>query len=327
MKNLNYGRTILELLLLALVIFFAMKGRDVGDLRNEVALLNVNQTFLNSQRDSVQHLLEIKSSQYDSIYTMYNILTDELRKITEQNKSLNTRYYQRGELLKKANSDFEQLSQRLTSMSAENDSLRMEISRLFEKFALCEDQKITTDSINFNLAQSLKENEEKMLADSLAEANKPIPPKESGFVSLFELGGGFGLANTSVDYSRSLVSLNAIAAYRINKHFLTGLGTGLSLYNGGPMVPLYLDFRYVLKERKFTPFIVADGGFLFVTKDLSTSGIFINPAIGATRKINERISLHLSSGLLLQSSPSGPTSGGFRRSFINLKGGISFMGK
>jgi hypothetical protein len=93
------------------------------------------------------------------------------------------------------------------------------------------------------------------------------------------------------------------------------------------MVPLYLDFRYILRERKFTPFIVADGGFLFVMKDPSTSGIFINPAIGASKKVNERISLHLSSGLLLQAAPAGPASGGFRRSFINLKGGISFMGK
>jgi len=93
------------------------------------------------------------------------------------------------------------------------------------------------------------------------------------------------------------------------------------------MVPLYLDFRYILKERKYTPFIEADGGFLLLLKDFSASGIFINPAVGATRKINDKISLHLSSGLLLQAAPAGPSSGGFRRSFINIKGGISFMGK
>ncbi|HUX95297.1 MAG TPA: hypothetical protein VMV47_06140 [Bacteroidales bacterium] len=327
MKSINYSRLVLELLLLALVIFLGLRSCDVKELEERVKRLNQNETVITSERDSIIQLLNVKSLQYDTIYAKYNSLTDELKKATQQYRSLTARYYQRGEQLKKVNSDYEALSRNLTAMNAENDSLRNEISNLFRRFAECEGFKYAADSLNTQLAQSLKEKEEKILADSLAEANKPIPPKESGFVSINELGGGFGLGNTAVDYSKSLLGVSTIAAYRINQHFITGFGTGLSLYDGGTMVPLYLDFRYILRERKFTPFVVADGGFLFVTKDFSASGIFINPAIGATRKVNEKITLHLSSGLLLQAAPAGPPSGGFRRSFINIKGGISFMGK
>lgn len=327
MKNLNYGRIILELLLLALVIIFALRGCNVGDLQDEVALLNVNQTLLNSQRDSVQHLLDVKSTQYDSVFANYNYLSTELKKCNEQNKSIRSGYYKRGEELKRVNAENAIIAQTLNIMSSRNDSLQNELNMLNQRIASVENQKSQVEKISDSLSLSLKEKEEKMLADSIAEANKPIPPKESGFISINEIGGGFGLANTEVDYSRSLLSVNTIAAYRFNKHFITGFGTGLSVYNGGTMIPLYLDFRYILRERKFTPFIVADGGFLFVLKDFSSSGFFINPAIGASRKLSEKTSLHLSTGLLMQAAPAGPSSGGYRRSFINIKAGISFKGK
>ena len=327
MKNYNYGRIVLELLLLALAIIFGLRACDAGELELMVKELNDNKVTIISERDSILRLLETKSVQYDTIYNKYKNLSDELRKLTDQNKSLNARYNKRGEQLKKANSDFEELSRRLTAMSSENDSLKNALRLLFEKFALCEDMKSESDSLNNELALTLKEKEEKILADSLAEANKPIPPKESGFLGIAEIGGGFGLGDKSVDYSKSLLNVDIITAYRINNHFITGFGTGLSIYNGGTMIPLYLDFRYILKERKYTPFIVADGGFLFVMKDFQASGIFINPAVGATRKLNDKLSLHLSSGLLMQSAPAGPPYGGFRKSFINFKAGISFGGK
>jgi len=327
MKNLNYSRLITELLLLALVIILALRGCDAGELKERMKLLNENQAMIASERDSIMRLLNLKSFQYDTLYAKYDNLSDEVKKMTDQNISLSARYFQRGEQIKKANSDYEALSRKLATLNTVNDSLQKEISLMLQRFALCEDQKYASDSINSELAQSLQQQREKILADSIAEANKPIPPKESGFISITELGGGFGLANTAVDYSKYLLSVNTIAAYRINNRFLTGFGTGLSFYNGGPMVPLYLDFRYVLAERKYSPFLVADGGFLFVLKDFSSSGFFINPAIGASRNLNEKTSLHLSTGLLMQASPAGPPSGGYRRSFINFKAGISFRGK
>jgi hypothetical protein len=130
------------------------------------------------------------------------------------------------------------------------------------------------------------------------------------------------LGDASMDYSGSVVTLNTIAGYRVNNHFTAGIGAGFNFYNGGNMIPLYLDFRYRFNEGNITPFFVADGGVVFDLKNSSSSGLFINPAFGVSKKLNNKVSFHLSAGILTQQAPAG-----MRNSFFNFKGGVSFMGK
>ncbi len=88
------------------------------------------------------------------------------------------------------------------------------------------------------------------------------------------------------------------------------------------MAPLYLNMRYTFNGNKLVPFISGDGGVLLTFEDLGSSGLFINPAFGMTKKLSGKINLHLSTGLLVQEAPSG-----MRNTFINIRGGVDFRGK
>lgn len=307
---------------LAVILFFP--GCKTGALKNQVMMLSEKQTFLAGERDSLQCLLNVKTHEFDIVYADYNALSTDFKTLTTKNKSLQSLYYSRGEHLKKMTQANANMSNAVSQMDTKNDSLQKEITALQDKIASIDMQMTESQKKNSDLAQTIRQQEEKIIADSIAEVNKPVSPvfKDHGYINITEVGGAFGLVVISVDYSRRLFSLNNISGYIINKNFLTGIGIGVHAYNGGTMIPLYIDMRYTFKESKLTPFIVADGGVLFFLKDIKSSGLFINPAIGLNKKLTGNVSLHLSSGVLIQEAPSG-----IRSTFINFKGGVSFKGK
>jgi hypothetical protein len=326
MENKNPFRlTVRVLLFIVTTVTFLLPGCKTGALKDQVMMLSEKQTSLANERDSLQRLLEIKTLEVNAINKSYDTLNSDFNTLTIKNKSLLSGYYTRGEQLKKAIKENSEMSNSADYLSAKNDSLQNELRYLQEKIAAIDKEMADAQSNNTTLALTVKEQEEKILADSIAEANKPVPPvyiKQSGFVSITEIGGGFGIGDVAADYSRSLISINTVAGYRINSHFLTGIGTGVHFYNGGTLIPLYLDLRYTFKDSKFTPFVVADGGMLFNIKDFITSGLFINPRFGLEKKLNARVSLNMSTGVLLKQSPVG-----YRTTFINFMGGVSFRAK
>jgi hypothetical protein len=322
MVRIYLSGQLFKVLVLTVLIILFVPGCKTGELTDEITMLNEKQTFITGEKDSLQRMLSVKSIQYDTVYANLNKLNDNYKTLTTKNKSLQAGYIERGEQLKKVSAENAEISKALRERSNENDSIKKEIIALQQMVARIDDQKTEAEKSNIALAKSLQEKEMKIAADSIAEANKPLPPKESGFISITELGGGFGMGDISTDYSKSVLSINTIAGYRVNNHFIAGIGTGFNIYNGGSMIPLYLDFRYAFNEGKITPFFVADGGLLFNLNDFSTSGLFINPAFGFTKKLNNRVSFHISGGMLIQEAPSG-----IRNSFYNFKGGISFRGK
>ena len=85
------------------------------------------------------------------------------------------------------------MSEALSEKSTENDSLRNVIAVMQQKITDTDNQKIEAEKTNAILAQSIQQKDMKIAADSIAKANKPIPPKESGFISINEIGGGLGL--------------------------------------------------------------------------------------------------------------------------------------
>ena len=106
----------------------------------------------------------------------------------------------------------------------------------------------------------------------------------------------------------------------INKRFLTGVGLGINSYNGGWMTPLYLDFRYKFRETGYTPYLFADGGFLIIFDDITEPGFFLNPGLGIQKKIHNRFTLNLGTGLFIQRTP-------VKASFINFKLGFTIYGR
>jgi len=322
MKSIYLSRQLFNVFLYTALITFLLPGCKTGELNDEVAILIEKQAFIASQRDSLLRILTLKSAQYDTVYARNSSLIEDNKTLADKNKSLQSGYNKRGEQLKKVSAENVEMSKAMSEKSAENDSLRNVIAELQQKVTDTDNQKNEAEKDNAILAQSIQEKDQKIVADSVAIANKPIPAKESGFISITEIGGGLGLGDVSVDYSSRLISINTIAGYRVNNHFIAGIGTGVNIYNGGTMIPLYLDFRYGFNEGKVSPFFVADGGVLFHPDGLSSSGLFINPAFGITKKLNNKVSFHISAGLWVQEAPQG-----MRNSFFNIKGGVSFRGK
>ena len=302
-NNYHLRQTVRVLFYIGLAVIFLLPGCKTGALNDKVMMLSEKQAFLAGERDSLQRLLDVKTSEVDTVYKNYNTLSTDFKTLTTKNKSLQAGYYSRGEQLKKVTQENGVMSNSVGEESAKNDSLQNELRYLQEKIAAIDKAMTDAQKTNTSLAQTVKQQEGKIITDSIADANKPkplVPVKESGFISITEIAGGFGLGDVSVDYSRSLVSFNTIAGYRINNHFLTGIGTGVHAYNGGTLIPLYIDMRYTFKDAKLTPFIVADGGVLFNFKDFASSGLFINPAFGLKKRLTERVSFNLSAGVLVQ---------------------------
>lgn len=326
MKNFYpLKQSVIIIICIAITSIIMLPGCKTKELKEQVATLSVKQILLEAERDSLQYLLQVKTREFDTIYSDYNSLNIDFKTLKAKNNTLQAGYNARGEQLKVTDLTNKQLNSSVALQNNTNDSLVKEIVTLQQRIAMIDAMIAESAKSNSELADMLNSREAERIRDSIAIANRPkVSPllSTSGFISITEVGGALGLGDVTVDYSRTRLSLSTIAGYRITTHFLTGIGMGASVYNGGTLIPLYLDLRYVLNDGKISPFLVADGGMLFNPKDFNSSGLFINGSVGVGRKLNDKVSFHVSTGLLLQQAPVGT-----RTSFINFKGGVSFRGK
>ena len=324
MENNYLMRLIFKFFLIAsLQGLLLMSGCKTSETKEQVLTLSQRQTGLTHERDSLIRLVVQKSEALDFRNTDYNELTAGKLALETTNKLLQSALYFRDKQLKTVKQANEKMDSTIVQENVKNDSLMKEITSLQQKILMGDAAVDKEQKTNKALAQSLKEQEEKRITDSIALENIPKPEIiKYGFINITEIGGGLGLGQTEIDFSRRVISLNNVFGYEIDKHFITGVGVGINFYNGGALIPLYIDMRYNFNGRKSTAFIVADGGVMFSLDKFSESGVFINPQIGIKKKLNERVSLNLSTGILLQQAPAS-----VRNTFINLKGGVSFKGQ
>jgi hypothetical protein len=138
-----------------------------------------------------------------------------------------------------------------------------------------------------------------------------------------EINSGLGLLTTDTDFSNHFFGLTSGFRYGITKDFQGGLGAGLSFYNGGLLVPVYIDLRYFLNIGKMSLYPFGDAGLLLNFPDSKwNEGLFVNPGIGVRRLISDKLAISLGFGLFVQKRPED-----LRDSFINAKFGISFLFK
>jgi hypothetical protein len=322
MEGLNRFRKFFKASFFLALGIILVSGCKTGQLEDEVTSLTIQKAQAIAQRDSLQSLLTAKTTAYDTVSVRYNTLTDEYNSLENRNKSLQSGYYKRGTQLKALTAENESIKSELDNKTAEAESLRTELAASQQKLAGAEGEKAEAEKANALLTQTVVEKQAKITADSIAEINKPKPVKETGFISINEVGAGFGLGDTSEDYGRYIVSVTTIAGYRINNRFSAGLGAGINFYNGGNMIPVFLDFRYRFGQGKVNPFLVADGGVAISPDGLNSSALFLNPGFGIEKKLNTKVAFHLTGGIHTQQGPDG-----IRNSFFNFKGGVSFMGK
>jgi hypothetical protein len=107
---------------------------------------------------------------------------------------------------------------------------------------------------------------------------------------------------------------------RLNNNIFAGVGTGLSIYNGGYLIPFYLDFRYWLPFRTYIPFVAAEGGLLFNTKDINHgTRFFMSPKVGMSVNVHRVIAINIGAGLFIQTGDNIP-----RASFVKYSMGLGY---
>lgn len=95
-------------------------------------------------------------------------------------------------------------------------------------------------------------------------------------------------------------------AWRVMAHYnpvgrwSAGVGTGVSVYER-TLVPIFVDVRYRIgRERLFTPFVEAVGGYSFALSAGARGGPMVNPSVGVRRRVGDGIGLTLSAGWEMQ---------------------------
>lgn len=142
-----------------------------------------------------------------------------------------------------------------------------------------------------------------------------------GLLNITELNVGFGLGDTEADYAKKFYGLTSVLGYGITKNLNAGIGTGLSFYNGGMLVPLFLDLRGIVNLGKISAYAFGDGGLLlnFSGSDYGNK-IFLNPGLGIQFPFGSNLSGNLGAGLFVQMTKDNKE----HDSFINLKLGIGY---
>lgn len=139
-----------------------------------------------------------------------------------------------------------------------------------------------------------------------------------GFITINEATFGVGLSGTTAPFSKQFFGFTSVNGYQVNRNFIFAAGTGLSFYESGLLVPLFLDFRFSFYISRLTPYIFGDGGLLINVSDLNNTKLFINPGVGARYTLSRGIALNLGAGILSQ------VDGTVRESFLNLKFGLVY---
>ena len=306
--------------LIILSVMLAGKNRQVNDFKK--ALQDEETSFI-SEKNSLLTELSQSKNDIQSLQTRYNSLHEDLRKSQVDNSRLLRTTQSNAQTIDRVETKNALLQESLDNYSVKNEQLAAEVLILNDKLEDCRKQLNDYASAKYSQEKIISDQKVRILSDSaaLAESERLRKTEDvSGYFNNTDLGGAFGLGIIDVPYSRYFYSLNTINGYVINKRFLTGVGLGINSYNGGWMTPLYLDFRYKFRETGYTPYLFADGGFLIIFDDITEPGFFLNPGLGIQKKIHNRFTLNLGTGLFIQRTP-------VKASFINFKLGFTIYGR
>jgi hypothetical protein len=139
-----------------------------------------------------------------------------------------------------------------------------------------------------------------------------------GFVNVTELNGALGLEDEESVNSKYYFGLTNIFGYQIDRNFFGGIGVGYLHYDGGNLFPVFLEYKYSMYLRRFSPYFYADGGSLMHPADFfNESKIFINPGVGISRALSSKLEINLSAGYMIQARTTLT-----RVTFVNFKLGV-----
>jgi hypothetical protein len=160
-----------------------------------------------------------------------------------------------------------------------------------------------------------------------AQRRRPITLNTgSGYVTINEMIGGYGLAGTSSDYADYFYGFTTTHGYQwnmrglgVNQSMSGAVGAGIMIYESGKLFPLFGDLRFTINRSKVSPYFMARGGILISSEDFDKlTQLFINAGAGINIKIIGNLAVNLGPGLLVQAG------GGARESFLSFNAGIWF---
>jgi len=164
-----------------------------------------------------------------------------------------------------------------------------------------------------------------MLAQSgerIAKTPKVNYDWRPGFVSITEVTGAIGLADTGSDLSKYYYGITTVAGYQFTRNLKLGAGVGVQFHNGGTLFPVYVDMRLNLNSQAVVPFISGAGGIMADPAELEDTRVFLNPLAGVRFVVANRTAVAFSTGLMVTTG--GPDE---RKSYINFKLGVELKGK
>ncbi len=315
-----YGGVLLAggLTALTFALLYSKKNNDFKSLEQKFAS---NEIVYVRQMDSLANEFKMVSDKYIFLQADNETLDKNLTQEQSRNKSLAFANANLSSKEKQYKSTYSSLQASNAKTNAENESLKNEAALLRAQVqrlqGILDDRDETIAKLHELDNQRLNDIES---GNTTLEALRDSINREhySGYFVNPELTGGYGLFETNYDYAYWYGGLTVVNGYVINKHWRTGLGIGFHYYDAGPTVPVFLDFRYMLNKRLFTPYVFADGGFMVDLKELRVpNSVYMNPGFGVYRSLGDHLSLNLGAGLFVQSFD-------IRSSFVNIKVGITF---
>ena len=143
-----------------------------------------------------------------------------------------------------------------------------------------------------------------------------------GFVSITELTGAIGLADTGSELSKYYYGVTTTAGYQFSRNIKVGAGAGVHSHGDGTLFPVFLDMRLNLNSQEVVPFLAGAGGIMLDFSDLDNTRVFINPSVGIKYVAANRTGVSFSTGLMVTTG--GPNA---RKSFLNFKLGLELKGR
>lgn len=281
------------------------------------------------ERDSLMNEIRKVQDRFVSLQTEKDNVSQALEKENAANKQLLSEKAGNIRQIRTSGAKISEQKERLNVISGKNDSLLAKITDLQGKM----------DELNRKIAETEKESE--ILNNNIAGLNNNIKEKDSVitkvnealitehitdsikllpvFVTAGELTSGLGMAQTQVPYSHYFIGGSVLFGMEFNKRFLAGIGTGAHAFNGGVLVPLFLEFRYGFPIRNYTPYIFSQAGALMNFSSYDRSNIYANGGIGLRHAINDNLAFNIATGIYTHSSG---VSG--RDSFLNFKVGLIY---
>jgi hypothetical protein len=126
----------------------------------------------------------------------------------------------------------------------------------------------------------------------LTDKKKEISTEKSSFKTINRsyaiLEGSYGIGLEGESFH--VLKLDLIGSYNISGNFNFGVGAGYRNYisNSGSMqlIPLYADFRFLLKSYRYYNFFAIDVGYSAdITSNIYPIGYYLNPSFNVCAKI------------------------------------------